>query len=152
MTTEEAEQVASWRYSGDWSVYDLPSAEPLVDELSSYYAVVADETLIGFCCIGEAARVAGLSEDPAILDVGLGMAPELIGLGYGTAFARTVLDYVEGRHPDCLLRAVVQSWNNRSLRVTERLGFEDVGERTTVQGGRPVSYRIVVKHRGQDTT
>jgi hypothetical protein len=60
-------------YNVDWSIYDLPSVQPLIDELPSYYAVVPGEKLIGFCCIGEAARVPGLSEDPATLVVGLGM-------------------------------------------------------------------------------
>ena len=55
MTVDEATRVASWRYAGQWSVYDLTSARPLVDDLASYYAVVAGETLIGFCCIGAAA-------------------------------------------------------------------------------------------------
>jgi [ribosomal protein S18]-alanine N-acetyltransferase len=122
----------------------------LIDALSSYCAVVAGEKLIGFCCIGEPARVPGVSEDPAILDVGLGMDPELVGCGDGAAFGRAVLGYLAERHPDGVLRAVVQSWNERSLRLTKRLGFEDVGELAIVQGGRSVSYRIVVRHRSRD--
>ena len=39
MTVDEATRVASWRYAGQWSVYDLTSARPLVDDLASYYAV-----------------------------------------------------------------------------------------------------------------
>jgi ribosomal-protein-alanine N-acetyltransferase len=96
------------------------------------------------------ARVAGLSEDPAILDVGIGMDPELIGVGHGAAFGQTVLSYLTERYPSSL-RALVQSWNERSLRLTQRLGFEDVGEFTTVQGGREVAYRIVVRYQRPGT-
>jgi RimJ/RimL family protein N-acetyltransferase len=148
MTAEEAEQVACWRYKGDWSIYDVPSAQPLIEDLGDYCAVVANQRLIGFCCIGAAARVPGLSENPAVLDVGIGMNPELVGVGHGVAFGQTVLRYLTKRFPDSALRAVVQSWNQRSLRLTQRLGFEDVGDFTVVQGGREVAYRIVVRHQG----
>lgn len=147
MTAEEAERVARWHYDGDWSIYDLPSAQPLIDELGDYRAVVAGQRLVGFCCIGAAARVPGVSEDPAILDVGIGLDPELVGVGHGAAFGQTVLSFLTKRYPDSSLRAVVQSWNERSLRLTQRLGFENVGDFTTVQGGREVAYRIVIRHR-----
>lgn len=145
MTVDEATRVASWRYAGQWSVYDLTSARPLVDDLASYYAVVAGETLIGFCCIGAAARVGGMTENPAVVDVGVGMDPALVGQGHGAAFGQTVLDHLAETCPGRPLRAVVQAWNQHSLRTTSRLGFEEVGELTTMQDGRPVAYRIVVK-------
>jgi [ribosomal protein S18]-alanine N-acetyltransferase len=147
MTVDEAERMASWRYSGDWSVYDLSSAQPLIDELASYYAVMSDETLIGFCCIGEAARVPGMTEQPATIDVGMGMDPTLVGRGHGAAIGRTVLSYLAETYPDKALRAVVQCWNERSRRLTHRLGFEEVGQLTAVQGGRSVAYRIVKRQQ-----
>lgn len=145
MTAEDAERVASWRYDGGWSVYDLPSAQPLIDDLANYFVVVAGQRLVGFCCIGSAARVPGLREDAALLDVGIGMDPELVGAGHGADFGQMVLRYLVERYPDRPLRAVVQSWNERSLRLTQRLGFEDAGELVTIQGGRAVAYRVVVR-------
>jgi [ribosomal protein S18]-alanine N-acetyltransferase len=146
MTVDEAKRVAAWRYSGAWSIYDLSSAQSLIDYLSRYHTIVAGETLIGFCCTGEAARVPGLSEEPAILDVGMGMAPGLVGRGHGTAFGQTVVSYLAEHYPDKALRAVIQSWNGRSLRVAQRLGFQDAGELTTVKGGQSVAYRIVIRY------
>ncbi|WP_445168550.1 hypothetical protein ACTXG7_03995 [Mycolicibacterium sp. Dal123E01] len=64
MTLGEAADVASWRYGGDWSVYDLSTPQPVLDNLSCYYAVVSAEDLIGFCCVGVEARVAGMNADP----------------------------------------------------------------------------------------
>lgn len=145
MTVGDAQRVAAWRYSGDWSVYDLRSAQPLIDDLASYRAVVAGKTLTGFCCIGEAARVPGMTAEPVTIDVGMGMDPAAVGGGNGAAFGQAVLSYLSQSYPGQALRAVVQSWNVRSLRLTRRLGFEDLGELTAVQGGQPVAYRIVVK-------
>jgi GNAT superfamily N-acetyltransferase len=147
MTVDEATRVASWRYAGQWSVYDLTSARPLVDDLASYYAVVAGETLIGFCCIGAAARVGGMTEDPAVVDVGMGMDPALVGHGHGAAFGQTVLDHLAETCPG--RPAPSSRRNQHSLRTTSRFGFEEVGELTTMQDGRPVAYRIVVKGTGQ---
>lgn len=145
MTLEEAERVAAWRYDGDWSIYNLGSAQPLIDDLASYYSVVADKTLIGFCCIGEAARVPGVAEEPATVDIGMGMDPAQVGQGHGQVFGRVVLSHLSQSHPNRTLRAVVQSWNERSLRLTRRLGFEDTGQLTVTQGGQPVTYRVVIK-------
>lgn len=143
MTVGEAADVASWRYAGDWSVYDLPTPQPVLDNLSSYHAVVSSDGLIGFCCTGVEARIAGMTGNPAILDVGIGMNPKLVGRGNGARFVEIVLRYLDEHHPSVTLRAAVQTWNERSLRLTRRLGFRDTGELIAVQGDRSVSYRIV---------
>jgi ribosomal-protein-alanine N-acetyltransferase len=91
-----------------------------------------------------------MTEESATVDIGMGMDPAQVGRGYGAAFGQTVLNYLSESHPSRALRAVVQSWNERSLRLTRRLGFEDAGELTVVQGGRPVAYRVVVKRPQRD--
>lgn len=141
MAADEAADVAGWRYEGDWSVYDLST--PILDDLTSYYVVVDGERLIGFFCTGVEARVAGMSEEPATLDVGMGMNPKFVGRGHGARFGGAVLEYLAIRNPGVTLRAVVQSWNERSLRLTRQLGFQDAGELTVDQAGQPVAYRVV---------
>ncbi len=150
MTREEAEQVAAWRYDGSWSVYDLGSPQSLIDNLSSYSSVLVDGVLVGFCCVGEEARVAGMAAEPGIVDFGIGLDPAMVGQGHGTVFGEAVLHHLRQQHPDAQLRAVVQAWNERSLRLTRRLGFADAGERTVIQNGHPVTYRIVVRQARRD--
>ena len=94
MTVDKAEQVATWRYSGDGSIYNLESAQSLIDDLSSHYSIVFEDKLIGFCCIGEAARVPGMAEEPATLDLGVGMDPMQVGRGHGAAFGQAVLSFL----------------------------------------------------------
>ena len=127
LTPADLDDIAGWRYDDRWAVYD--SDGPLDPELG-YWAVVegsrANERLVGFGCLGEDARVPGLPEADGVLDVGVGMRPDLVGQGRGPAFATTVLDFAHARGAT-RLRAVVQDWNTRSLRLVERLGFVRVG-------------------------
>ncbi len=56
-----------------------------------------------------------------------------------------VMAFLAREYPGRQLRALVQSWNERSVRLSRRLGFVDVGEFICVQRGRHVGYRVLVK-------
>jgi ribosomal-protein-alanine N-acetyltransferase len=150
MTDADAGAVASWRYTGDWSIYNLASQRELVNELACYRSVFLDTELIGFCCVGQAARVPGLPADAEAVDVGMGMKPTLVGRGNGQSFGQAVLRDLDAVHPNGTFRAVVQAWNTPSLQLSRRLGFGDAGQLTVIQGGRPVAYRVVVRYRRRE--
>jgi RimJ/RimL family protein N-acetyltransferase len=127
LTRADLVDIAGWRYDDRWAVYD--SDGPLDPELGYWAVVEGDgeaERLVGFGCLGADARVAGLPEADGVLDVGVGMRPDLVGQGLGPEFATTVLDFARARGAT-RLRAVVQDWNTRSLRLVERLGFVRTG-------------------------
>jgi RimJ/RimL family protein N-acetyltransferase len=142
----DAEAITAWRYEGPWGAYDSRPGDGLLSAADGYHAV-ADKTgaLAGFLCLGQEARVPGLAADENIVDIGVGMRPDLVGHGLGTAFGTAVLDYVGGRCGDRPLRAVVQSWNERSLRLTRRLGFRENGTHRCIQDGREISYTVLVR-------
>lgn len=128
LTAADLDDISTWAYDGAWSVYD--SGGGRLDPAMGYWAVVEGtgdgERLVGFACLGEDARVPGLAEVPGVLDVGVGMKPGLVGQGRGVEFATTVLDFAASRGAR-RLRAVVQEWNERSLRLVARLGFRRTG-------------------------
>ena len=124
LTPDDGEAIAGWRYPGPWATYDLTAG--VADE--GYWAVVDEGgTLVGFLTLGQEARVPGLAEDAALLDIGVGMRPDLVGHGLGEQFGTAVLAHAAstGAHR---LRAVVQDWNERSLALCRRLGFVPTGE------------------------
>jgi RimJ/RimL family protein N-acetyltransferase len=125
LTIEQGEQMAQWRYPGPWAVYD--SSGP-IDPAEGFWAVV-DEAggVAGFACFGVEARVPGLEERPGVLDVGVGMRPDLTGQGRGAEFAAAVLEHGRTASGAARLRAVVQEWNERSRRLLRGLGFEETG-------------------------
>jgi [ribosomal protein S18]-alanine N-acetyltransferase len=145
LTPDDARQIGQWHYEGPWSVYDSrPEDEPVTANLG-YWAVTGadDGPLVGYYCTGAEARVPGLAAEPGVTDIGVGMAPRWVGRGHGPQFAATVLTHVhdrQGHHP---LRATVQTWNTRSLKLTHHLGFTEQGRHTCTQNGAPVDYTIL---------
>jgi ribosomal-protein-alanine N-acetyltransferase len=145
----DAEAVASWAYQGPWSVYDPRPGDTPISGPAGYDAVVdADGSLVGFICVGQEARVPGLAEDGEVLDIGVGMHPDLVGQGRGRAFGTVLLEHLHQVYGERPLRAVVQSWNERSLRLARGLGFCEAGTHRCVQDGREVSYTVLARPPG----
>lgn len=154
MTGEDALRLAQWRYRDQWAVYDLASPAGILDELDQYWSVsdVVAGTLVGFACAGASARVPDLDEDPPLVDVGVGMNPDLVGQGRGPHFGEAVLQHLACQYPGLPLRAVVQAWNVRSVRFSQCLGFIDVGEVISSERGEQVRYRVLLKPPPQRCT
>lgn len=151
LTAADAENIATWQYEGPWHIYDFRPGDTVSGE--SGYQAVADavtDTFVGYICLGPEARVPGIGEEPGIVDVGAGMRPDLVGTRLGTEFGAAVLAHIQALAGEARLRALVQSWNERSLRLCARLGFRAVGTHTCVQEGRDVTY--VVLMTGDETT
>lgn len=150
-TSADAQAVAHWRYSGRWSIYDQSDGNHVtgadVTEAAGYRAVVAaaDETIVGFYCVGGEALVPGVESDDDVVDLGVGMAPAFVGAGRGNAFLQAVLDDVGRGLPAQPVRALIQSWNVRSLSLARRLGFVETGTHRCVQDGNEIDYTIVVR-------
>lgn len=145
LTIDDARHIARWRYSGRWSGYDLAAADQIVDEIASYWALFdPGGTLTGFVCVGGAARVSGLEPNPALVDVGVGLHPALMGRGIAAAFGDAAVNHVARTYPGRRLRAAIQEWNTRSRRFAERLGFTTVGDLDSGAGERRVRYVILL--------
>ena len=97
------------------------------------YHSVYDERgdLTGYFCFGEDAQVAagkrlGLYEVEPALDVGLGMRPDLTGMGLGEEFVHAGLRFARETYSPPAFRLTVATFNQRAIRVYERAGFEIV--------------------------
>lgn len=146
LTAEDARQIVRWRYDGPWKVYDSRPENGLISDNPDYLAVAGADggPLVGFCCSGVEALVPGLAVEDGVLDIGVGMDPAMVGRGNGARFAAVVLDHYRRAPGVRKLRAVVQSWNERSLRLTRSVGFTPVGEHVCEQGGEQVRYTVVI--------
>lgn len=121
----EGALIESWRYPGRYATYDFdgrPSAA------LGFHAVVDDDVLVGYCCFGAEARVPGVDEATGVVDVGYGMAPDLMGHGRGRAFLDAIVDFALRTYGPTRLRALVLDWNHRSQRALANAGFVQTDE------------------------
>lgn len=127
-----ARRIAAWRYDPPYDMYDMAGPDDLTELLNGQYAAVTDDTgeVVGFCCFGASAQVpagrpVGAYEDlsRSIVDVGLGMRPDLTGRGLGGAFFAFVLEELEARRPGCAARLTVAAFNRRAIRLYRGFGF-----------------------------
>ena len=135
MTEEAARAVAAWQYEGIYAFYnfDPRDQQHAIREMldGSYYAATDEQgELVGYFCFGAPAQVPGghlygLYTDDA-LDIGLGMRPDLTGKGLGREFLIAGLDFAQRRFAPATFRLAVAAFNQRAIRLYEKVGFQAV--------------------------
>lgn len=131
ITKEEANEIASWQYEEPYELYSFSSSEETIEELlgGTYYSCRSDEgALIGYFCFGESAQVPGgrdtnLYGGEGIVDIGLGMKPQLTGNGLGRDFLDAGIQFAEEMFQPKQLRLSVAAFNKRAIRLYENTGF-----------------------------
>lgn len=138
MTGELAAKIAAWEYPGEYAVYNWDEGSP-VDELldgSSYALLNSARELAGFYQFGAGARIPTVEEgaySDGPLDIGLGLRPDLCGLGFGEPFVQCGIRLAREELGACAVRLTVAGFNIRARRVYERCGFKTVG---------PVTHKV----------
>jgi RimJ/RimL family protein N-acetyltransferase len=128
-----ARQISNWKYEGQYSLYSMDGSNECVSELlnGSYYLVKDEKEVIGFYCFGQAAQVSagylhGAYESNEIIDIGLGMRPDLCGKGLGYEFIIKEIEFAKALFGVDRLRLTVADFNERAIRVYERAGFKKI--------------------------
>lgn len=125
LTIEDGMALASWSSPGAWHIEDALAA-PEPDE--GYWAVAdANDTLLGFCCLGAAARVPGAPADDRVLDVAIAIRPQFAGRGWSGKFGRAAVAYAGSVALDRKLRTTVPEWNEPGQRAALQSGFLQIG-------------------------
>jgi ribosomal-protein-alanine N-acetyltransferase len=134
MTQAEAEEVAAWRYPGEYAFYDADSAPEALAELvdparrgEDYFAARGrDGSLEGFVQL----EAAGDG-----VEIGVGLRPDLTGRGLGLAFTNAAIDLARHRGAE-RITLVVAAFNVRAIRVYERARFVETGRHMRHLAGR----------------
>jgi len=136
ITQKYAQQILTWTYDPPYDLYDLiiEDLPGLLNPAYRYHVVLNEEgELVGYCCFGEDARVPGgdyEQGEPGVLDLGVGLRPDLTGQGYGKGFVGAILEYGARIYNPEVFRVTVAAFNQRSLRSFRSLGFKDKGSFT----------------------
>ena len=132
LTIEDGLDLAAARFPGAWGVQDALEP-PRPDE--GFWAVADDEDrLLGYCCFGEAARVQGAEADPSVLDIAIGIRPQLAGRGWGVPLGLAAVAHARSVALDRRLRTTLPEWNEAGRLVAAQAGFQPVG--VTVLGSQ----------------
>lgn len=143
LSIEDGMALASWHTPGPWSVND--SLEPPEPD-QGYWAVRdAEGQLVGYCCFDESARVPGLPADPSMLDVALGLRPDLVGHGLSNDLAQAVVDRAHQVAAGRQLRSVIDENNHLGRRAAERAGFKVAGSHDLAGGATLRHYLILTR-------
>ena len=125
-----AKEIINWKYTKPYDFYNNENTDEAMKELldGSYYALVDEcKELIGFFCIGENAQVPignqfGVYTE-GLVDMGLGMNPNLVGKGNGFEFCTYIIKFIEGHYKGTPIRLTVAKFNLRAIHLYEKLGF-----------------------------
>ena len=126
-TEAYTDAVAGWNYPPPYDFYDLASdpadAAAMRDPArwEHHRAVLGDSGLEAFWYF---------DWHPRVVEVGIGLRPDLTGRGLGESFMRSQLDYAAQSWQPETFRLFVTVWNERAIRLYERLGFREVGRET----------------------
>jgi [ribosomal protein S18]-alanine N-acetyltransferase len=131
MTEDLAIQILQWQYESPYDFYNNELTNESLNELMNQtYIAVVDENkqLTGYYCSGISAIVPAGKEYGAynenMIDIGLGLKPELTGAGRGGSFFAFILQNIENGNIESLpLRLTVATFNKRAIKLYENVGF-----------------------------
>jgi len=156
MNLEYAMLIVTWRYPAEYALYDYENeADYILDPANwgcGLFAVLDEHgVLCGELSFGYLDADFGWVEQEAvergelgdcILWVGFGMRPDLTGRGLGGGFVRTCVEYaadfarqVHGYQGEYIGLGVYE-FNQRAIKVYERLGFEEFMRVEPVKNGQ----------------
>lgn len=128
MTDDDKREVCSWKYSGEYEIYNMPSYDEMIEKefaflnpkrQNNYNAYFDKETCVGFTNI--------LEEDKEIF-IGIGVTPNYCGRGYGQAMLKIVIEKCRKLYPNKPLYLEVRSWNKRAITCYQKAGFVIEGD------------------------
>jgi RimJ/RimL family protein N-acetyltransferase len=119
-------KVATWHYEPPYDFYDLasdPEDEAAMHDpgrAANYRAVLADSD-------GQLDAFWYFDWPDGAVEVGIGLRPDLTGHREGEAFLSAQLAFAVRAWQPATFRLFVAAWNERAIRLYERLGFREVG-------------------------
>jgi RimJ/RimL family protein N-acetyltransferase len=127
-TEAYADRVETWSYEPPYDFYDLASDPADAATMRDPARVERLRAVLGENGLLDAFWYFDRHGD--VVEVGIGLRPDLTGRGLGESFLRAQLDYAAGRWKPTTFRLFVAAWNERAIRLYERLGFREVARET----------------------
>lgn len=138
LTDADRLTIGNWRYDGELAIYS-PGAGAMDLREPDHVALTSHaRPLLGYGTLGAEARVRGgmYEGGDSPLDVGLGLAPALVGAGHGVPALEALLRWVTRERGATCFRATVAAVNPRATAIVHRAGFVPTHEFVRAADGR----------------
>ncbi|MFR3072563.1 MAG: GNAT family N-acetyltransferase [Paeniclostridium sp.] len=126
-TEELAKEITTWRYEGEYEIYNLPSWDEIINKQISLCKKEKRKNFIGY--LNEEKNLIGfvnLVDEGDSVFLGIGVKPEYCGVGIGKQIIKMALDECSKRYESKPIILEVRSWNKRAIKCYESQGFKIV--------------------------
>lgn len=139
MNIRHCQDICTWSYEPPYDIYQWSSWAQMEAEAEEFGDAQIRETQYISILDAESGYLVGYAQLFPIIGVtrlGLGMRPELCGLGIGPDFVRFIAEEAKLRRPDDIIDLEVLVWNIRAQKAYAKAGFviTDRYERPTPKG------------------
>ncbi|MDU2686218.1 GNAT family N-acetyltransferase [Paeniclostridium sordellii] len=124
-TEELAKEVTTWKYEGDYEIYNLPSWDEVLKKQISLCREEKRKNFIGY--VNEQNNLVGfvnLVDEGGSVFLGIGVKPKYCGVGIGKQIIKMALDECRKRYKNKPIILEVRSWNKRAINCYESQGFK----------------------------
>ncbi|GAA0105038.1 GNAT family N-acetyltransferase [Paraclostridium sordellii] len=124
-TEELAKEVTTWKYEGDYEIYNLPSWDEVLKKQISLCREEKRKNFIGY--VNEQNNLVGfvnLVDEEDSVFWGIGVKPKYCGVGIGKQIIKMALDECKKRYKNKPIILEVRSWNKRAVNCYESQGFK----------------------------
>jgi [ribosomal protein S18]-alanine N-acetyltransferase len=144
LTAADARQIADWRYPAPYEFYDTAADPDDLAELLDVERWSPDSHFGGWIGSPPDDQLGGFYtfERPqaGVIEIGLGMRPDLTGRGHGETFIRDGLAFAQRAFDPQRFTLAVAAFNERAITVYRRIGFADTGRHVRHLMGRDYAF------------
>ncbi len=129
MNNDYAREILTWHYDGIYSFYDM---EFDIEDLKEFLDNIKNNTwknkYVAVDDLGKLVGIFSFNIDKEVMEIGLGLSPELTGQGIGEQYVISGIEYgintlsFKGK---CISLSVV-AFNLRAIKLYKKVGFKEV--------------------------
>jgi len=125
LSEEQAKEISTWKYDGEYSIYNLPSWDKMVEENYSICDGLKRDRYIGYTDgNNELIGFVNLLDEGQSVFFGIGINPNCCNKGMGKVIIKMALLECEKRFPNKPVILEVRTWNKRAVNCYRSQGFE----------------------------
>lgn len=125
LTENYAKEICSWRYDGDYSVYNFSDWDVVVK--NGWGLSIKDKREKEFLAVllnGELIAYIRMTKSEGKAFVGIGLKPSWCGKGHGKEVMNLLIEECKKRFSNIPITLEVRSFNKRAINCYKNVGFE----------------------------